>query len=350
MRYNSVVALKEEILNEIDSKISSDTSGPSVEQIIGQAPGDRIAVGYSQIEANNFRLELRIQRKDQWAFSFAEAVVKRAKGEANFEIIPQIEIPTAIESKEQVPRSPIIETGGQLEIGISIGPRDSGVGTLGAFISRADGNYILSCNHVMVSTIGARITKSFTQGDSIYHPGREAGVRLDATREIAKLSNYVPLSRTEENDIDSAIAKLEDNWGHTVTQVPFGRHYPNEGRVITVMHKPDEQLQRDMVVCKIGRSTLYTRGLVRAVDIDRLPVRMYGQGNLLFSDVIEIRSIKKDEPFSVPGDSGSLVFTENGLEAIGLVFSGGWRNDSYKLTYVCKLNPILEWAEAQLLI
>ncbi len=115
------------------------------------------------------------------------------------------------------------------------------------------------------------------------------------------------------------------------------------------MQDEEQTLQRDMVMCKIGRTTCYTRGVLRAVDLDRVPVNVPGEGILLFKNVIEIRSLTTDKPFSLPGDSGSLVFTEDGLEAIGIVFSGGWREDGYKVSYVCKLEPILKWANAELL-
>ncbi|MDX2140767.1 MAG: hypothetical protein SF123_21970 [Chloroflexota bacterium] len=350
MKLESVLALKQQVLTEVDEKFGVNSNAPEAEQLLSQKPGDRVAVGYSQIAKNNFRLELRVQRHDQWAYTFAETVVEEVNGEANVEVIPVIEIPSGKDTKEANRCSPIIDRdAGALQIGLSIGPKDSGIGTLGAFISRRDGDYVLSCNHVMVRKKGASILKGHERGDSIYHPGRERNYRLDATREIGCLSNYLPLSEVEENDLDCAIAKLDSGWSYDGTSIPTGLSYPNEGKSISIMTNPDERLQRDMVVSKIGRTTCHTQGLVRAVDIDRLTVNMAGAGKLLFRNVFEIRSTTKEKPFSLPGDSGSLVFSEDGLEAIGLVFAGGYRDDGYKLTYVCKLQPILDWAEAKLL-
>jgi|GEM_PF-2624231 len=350
MKLESVLALKQQVLAEIDEKFGVNSNTPEAEQLLNQRPGKRVAVGYSQIAKNNFRLELRVQRHDQWAHTYAESVVADAKGEANIEVIPVIEIPSGKDTKEANRCSPILDRDTEaLQLGLSIGPKDSGIGSLGAIISRRDGDYVLSCNHVMVRKNGALITHGNERGDSIYHPGREPNYRLDATREIGCLTNYIPLSKDEENDLDCAIAKLDSGWNYDIMRIPSGLQYPNEGRSISVMSNPDEHLRRDMTVGKIGRTTCYTQGLVRAVDIDRLTVNMPGVGKLLFRNVFEIRSATKEKPFSLPGDSGSLVFSEDGFEAIGLVFAGGYRDDGFKLTYVCKLQPILEWAHAKLL-
>ncbi len=348
MKYEAVVAFKQEILAEIDSKLGIDNPAAQVETILNQRPENRIAVGFSQIEEGNFRLELRIQRRDQWAYRYAQSLVERVKAEVNYEIIPRIEIPGDKETKEALRCTPIIDRPTPLQMGLSIGTKDGGIGTLGAFLSRQDGDYLLSCNHVMVSGVGARISQGLIPGDAIFHPGREMNYRLDATRQIAILANYVHLS-SGDNDIDCAIAKIDPSWEYEGTQIPKDSSYPNAGQAIHMMQAADQVLQRDMILCKIGRTTCYTRGVLRAMDIDRVPVLIPGLGNVLFNNVIEVRSLEKHEPFSLAGDSGSLVFTEDGLQAIGLVFAGGMREDGYKVTYICKLEPILSWAKAALL-
>ncbi len=136
MKYESVLALKEEILGEIDKKLGVESSEAEFEFLRGLRPENRIAVGYSQISKSNFRLELRIQRRDQWAFRFAEEVVESTNGETNFEIIPKIEIPSGRETKATPVCTPIIDRPESLQIGLSIGTRDSSIGTLGAFLSR----------------------------------------------------------------------------------------------------------------------------------------------------------------------------------------------------------------------
>lgn len=352
MKYESIQEIKQQILQEIDQKIGGDESINNAELILSQRPENRVAVGHIQTQPGEYRLELRIQRRDQWAYRYAESIVERIGVEANYEIIPRIEIPSGKDSKAIERCTPIIDPPTPLQIGLSVGTKDGGMGTLGAFLSRADGTYILSCNHVLVSGANARIeqnTPSFLAGDPIFHPGREGTYRLDASRQIASLKNYVHLSSQIENDIDCAIAKLNPAWDHEGTQVPRGFAYPNEGKAITAMDEPIFELRRDTILCKIGRSTCHTRGVVRGVDLDRVPVYVPGLGNVLFNNVIEVRSLNKTEPFSLAGDSGSLVFTEDGLQAIGLVFAGGLREDGYKVTYVCMINPILSWAKAELL-
>ena len=48
----------------------------------------------------------------------------------------------------------------------------------------------------------------------------------------------------------------------------------------------------------------------------------YDQGNLRFDGQIEIEGAST-EPFSQGGDSGSLIFTSLGREAVALLFAGG---------------------------
>jgi hypothetical protein len=345
MNFASVLAFKQEVLAEINQKLIQPQSENLVEAILDQTPAKRIAVGYSQIKKNQFRLELRVQRRDRSAYRYAEAIVERARGDANLEIIPKIEIPSINEVRKTKPCTPIVERGqGALQLGMSIGPRDSGVGTLGAFLSRPDGDYILSCQHVMV----AGNPGTANRRDPIFHPGREIDFQLDANCRIAGLENFVYFSRDTENQIDCAIAKLDSDWDYDMTRIPLNTGYPNEGKPITLMKNPEERLTRDTVMCKIGRSTCYTQGLLRAIDLDQLTVHLHGQGNLVFSNIIEIRSTSPDNPFSLAGDSGGLVFTED-LQAVGLVFAGGMREDGHKVSYVCRLDSILTWAKADLL-
>jgi hypothetical protein len=218
---------------------------------------------------------------------------------------------------------------------------------LGAFIELSNGALcLLSCSHVIANMGRAEI------GDHIFHPGREPDldIHLDATRRIARLTNFIDLARDNPNDIDAAYAQLLDNCEPSGTRIPQGLGYPNEGSPLNALDDYEQIALRDTIVCKIGRSTGYTRGLIRAFELESVTINS-SQGNIPFNNVIEVRSFSKDEPFSLPGDSGSLVFTEDGRKAFGIVFAGGHRDrDGMSLTYICRLDRILQWANASIFV
>lgn len=81
-----------------------------------------------------------------------------------------------------------------------------------------------------------------------------------------------------------------------------------------------------------------------AVGLNNVIVKT-SYGNLVFDDVIEISWLAKDQPFSRPGDSGSIVFTKKGRNAVGLHFAGGVKQaeDGTELgvSYSCNLATAL---------
>lgn len=69
-----------------------------------------------------------------------------------------------------------------------------------------------------------------------------------------------------------------------------------------------------------------------------------------FNDIIEISTLTESVPFSMDGDSGALVFSEDEHFAVGLVFAGvSQLRHPKEISYVCGIKPILEWAEADLI-
>jgi len=84
-----------------------------------------------------------------------------------------------------------------------------------------------------------------------------------------------------------------------------------------------------MQVHKTGRTTGYTHGLVSQ---KHATVRVgYPGGTALFEEQIIISPLNSSQPFSQPGDSGSLILNE--LNPVGLLFAG---SDSITIA-----NPIL---------
>lgn len=81
-------------------------------------------------------------------------------------------------------------------------------------------------------------------------------------------------------------------------------------------------------VCKIGRTTGYTEGIVESTNVT-VQVQ-YSRGTAVFTDCIMVRGTN----FSAGGDSGSPVFDMNG-NVVGILFAGA---DTY--TILCKISNI----------
>jgi hypothetical protein len=98
------------------------------------------------------------------------------------------------------------------------------------------------------------------------------------------------------------------------------------------------------VVSKIGRTTGFKQGLVKAIALDNVSVRT-PIGNLMFDDTIEIEWLPDKKPFSKPGDSGSVVFVEDDLSVIGLHFAGGHKQNGARrigVSYSCNIRTVLK--------
>ena len=96
-------------------------------------------------------------------------------------------------------------------------------------------------------------------------------------------------------------------------------------------------------VGKIGRTTAVTAGRVTAIELDDVVVG-YGEelGALRFDDQLEVESTGAG-PFSRGGDSGSLVYREDGV-ALGLLFAGSETGGSNGagLTYCNAVDTVLD--------
>lgn len=214
-----------------------------------------------------------------------------------------------------------------LLIGCSIGHPAITAGTLGCFVQIADGSTpcILSNNHVLADENRASL------GDPILQPGRTDGGTLPLD-EVASLSRFEPLNPAG-NLIDAALAALrEDVGGDFATLTSLG----------TLNGIRTAPLEGEEVVFKVGRTTGLTRGRISAFEVDDIWVR-YDMGVIGFNRQIEIAPLESS-PFSLGGDSGSLIVDES-LRAVGLLFAG---ND-VDVTYANPIRTVLDSFAARLL-
>jgi hypothetical protein len=222
-----------------------------------------------------------------------------------------------------------------LRPGISIGHVGVTAGTLGAFVTRAvagggdssgddagDGQlYALSNYHVLAGSPEAR------PGDVVLQPGPADGGLAPGDR-IGELTQVVDLDALEPAYTDAAIARLD--------RVPVDFDYP-VGRVVKTARALGGE-----IVGKVGRTTSVTRGRVTAIELDDVIVGYEDLGALSFDDQIEIESLD-DQPFSRGGDSGALVYREDGV-ALGLLFAGSESGgpSGKGLTYANPIDQVLE--------
>jgi hypothetical protein len=202
--------------------------------------------------------------------------------------------------------------------GVSIAPLgQSYVGTLGCFVRKGGRLHALSNNHVLANV------DSLPPGTPIVQPGPES--RPSSRRDVfARLAEAVPVrfGRNERNEIDAAIARVEAGRlarGGALFQMPGGPIPYDPSR--TVPPRPG------LEVAKVGRSSGLTRGVVVDVALDGIRVN-YGSEELPavsapFRGILVVRAGDPREPFSLPGDSGSLIVEAATGRPVAVLFAGG---------------------------
>ena len=215
-----------------------------------------------------------------------------------------------------------------LRPGLSIANANVTAWTLGAFVADSDGTlYALSNWHVFAGSTTA------VAGDSILQPGpADGGTSAD---QVGTLDRVVALDPGAPNIVDAALALL--------TEQQVDAAYPI-GAVTTSAPVDGGEL-----VGKVGRTTGITVGRVTAVELDGMRVN-YGEelGDLTFDNQIEVTG--EEGAFSAGGDSGSLVYREDGV-AVGLLFAGSETGGptGTGLTFVNPIDDVLRGLEVGLL-
>lgn len=184
--------------------------------------------------------------------------------------------------------------------GVSVGHVAVSAGTIACLVDRDHERFILSNNHVLADENRASI------GDSIVQPGPLDG-GASPRDDVAGLSQYVPLDFTGANFVDAAIAELDDLDIVTPDIAVIG--YPAE----TIA---DARVGQQ--VCKHGRTTQFTIGTVVDVDFDGFVT--YERGRAWFENQVVIHNRRR--PFSLGGDSGSLIVDKLSREPVALLFAG----------------------------
>jgi hypothetical protein len=196
--------------------------------------------------------------------------------------------------------------------GISAAHLDVTAGTISCFCrSTRHGDdpskvYVMSNNHVFANVNQSQI------GDALYQPGPADGGTADD--HFAKLHRFAPmkLGGTQPNRVDAAIGELS-------SEVEFRAEVCQIGKIKGIGVAVEE-----MRVCKHGRTTGYTEGIVTDESYDALIGMDHNDPSIvaLFDNQVRIQRTPPYLEIGLGGDSGSLVLSKSKSEAVGLYFAG----------------------------
>ncbi len=196
--------------------------------------------------------------------------------------------------------------------GLSVAHFEVSAGTIGYFCRSTHEQdnpaqvFLLSNNHVLADVNQADV------GDAIYQPGPADGGTVQ--QKVGSFHRTVPIILSEEQDnaIDAAIAALDPAISYLIEICQIGAI------------NGTEQAVEDMVVMLHGRTSGYTEGIVTDESYDALVGMDHNDPSIvaLFDDQVRIERANGFPSFGLGGDSGSLVVSKEGTNAVGLYFAG----------------------------
>ena len=219
--------------------------------------------------------------------------------------------------------------------GVSIGHYKITAGTLGVLVRdvETDEVLILSNNHVMANSNDA------TQGDPILQPGPHDGGTI-AEDTIANLVRFIPIQfESEPSPSPCTFSKAIAGITNFLARLVGSKHrllpvvVQQANQVDGALAKPvspdvvkneileigsvtgEREAELGMEVKKSGRTTGLTTGTVQLLDAS-VTVGYGGGRNALFTNQILTTNMSQG------GDSGSLLVSGEGNNAVGLLFAG----------------------------
>jgi hypothetical protein len=203
-------------------------------------------------------------------------------------------------------------------------------GTLGALVVRGGTQYILSANHVLArSDLGTK-TSGTTPGDDIVQPGLiDSNCGQGAFDTIANLTDFYNLESGPAPEIDAAIAQVIANAADPNGKILFlgattdanNIPLPDAPHAGSGVAETNALLGR--AVAKSGRATGLTCSTVFSISLTVSIQYQKGCGsgttfNKAFNNQVDMQSAT----FSAPGDSGSLIVTQDTADPVALLIAG----------------------------
>ena len=194
-------------------------------------------------------------------------------------------------------------------------------GTLGSLVTRGGTQFILSNNHVLARSDLA------TLGENIIQPGLpDSSCGRGTLTVVAHLSQFYNLETGSLPKIDAAIAQAVAGGVDTTGNILFlgattdtsnvpvpGPPHAGSG-VTAAVGRP---------VAKSGRSTGLTCSTVMATNVTASIQYQKGCGSgATFSETFNMQIDIAGGSFSAPGDSGSLIVTQDTADPVALLFAG----------------------------
>ena len=211
---------------------------------------------------------------------------------------------------------------------ISLAKPTGGFGTLGCLVVAASGNLcILSNDHVMGGIPGGGVGSKVVQ---------RAFGSSDLTNIIATVEQTItPQINSPNNDVDAAIASTMKSLV-SAQALGYGQIDPND---LGVQEVSQFDVLNRLTVQKSGMRTGFTQGVISGIM--QFPNVNYGTATnpriAGFNGIIRVSGV--DGPFSLPGDSGSLVVESATKRPVGLLFAG---NQDGSTTFVIPIQTVID--------
>jgi translation initiation factor IF-1 len=207
------------------------------------------------------------------------------------------------------------EKNGRIACGSSCAPSgETYSGTLGALLSDGARQFALSNNHVFGACNHTPVgIPMLAPSGSDARPDRRAPTSFSRYERMIELRSGDPVL-VEPMQLDAAVANVSDP-----NLVSSWQGDENGYDTPTTTAQP----AAGMKVKKFGRTTSLTVGEIEAFVPTPwvLPYRSAKfTATVWFTDTWTVKSVDS-EPFALPGDSGSLIVTDNNNAAVGLLFA-----------------------------
>jgi len=214
--------------------------------------------------------------------------------------------------------------GNQKDLQTSGGMTTCCSGTLGSLVTRGGTQYFLSNNHVLARTDQA------LAGESIIQPGLiDSDCGQGADNVVGTLTQFYDLETGPSPKIDAAIAQAAPNAVDPSGNILYlgattdANNVPVPGPPTAGAGLPETGALVSRAVAKSGRTTGLTCSGVFSVSTTTSVQYQKGcASGPTFSETFDNQVAVNGGGFSAPGDSGSLIVTQDTAEAVALLFGG----------------------------
>jgi hypothetical protein len=197
-------------------------------------------------------------------------------------------------------------------------------GTLGSLVTRGGTQYLLSNNHVL-----ARSDQALA-GEDIIQPGLiDSNCGQGATNVVGTLTQFYNLETGTAAKIDAAIAQVTPNAVDPSGNILYlgattdANNVPVPAPPTAGAGLPETGALVSRAVAKSGRTTGLTCSTIFSVSTTTSVQYQKGcASGPTFNETFDNEVAVTGGGFSAPGDSGSLVVTQDTAEAVALLFGG----------------------------